>query len=910
MTEPGPDDRRWNSAPTTHPGRADGTAGNEAPDHDDLAPGDTLLTAGELPPMTVGDTGQETPLVNDLGFLRPFGSWDDVVRLLDRRPIVAPLLVTWWLLATMLAQLEEQLAVMHLPGDRSFGVAALEGAGDSLAAVLATWRRWQLVNDSSFTLGQAGERAFIVTPEMVITNQLVLNLLLPLVTFAALGIASRRAWRASAAGSLRQIAAAGVVAAPVAFALVHLRAVLVAVAAFSGVTPLAAVHLFIVLVVAGASVAMAVHWFWPRVSTAALVIAVLVGAAGDAPGRHGAAGVRSGRRGGQLHPNPGPGVARALQVTGGLVRLLLAAIVGAIILASWARVRVWYRSDGPGRWLRAALAVRGQIVAVVPVAALVLLGTGDLGLQVQNAMSRLLESPVRSLLMVAGVVAVMATLAAFGQRSAVSAARRARVPLGAQPGAEPVGDDRSTPARGVPWTVLAIGVGAAVVFLVARFLPWDLVGVQAVALVVGAGAVLSGPRHVAALVETRPILDDAGPETVVARAVVVAAVPLALATVAARLAVTSSTGVSEAAAGGLLVVLAAMSVAWYHLRVALADVFAGRLGRVVVGAATAAAAVLGVWGAATPVPFGFALGAMLAFLAVVGVLAVAAGWLVLCSNRFPARGAVAAFGFRRMPLILLTLLTVYIANQLDPTSGVHDVRTIAAAAGAPRDAGSLTLAQAFDRWVPGAAHAPAASGDDGPRTPVPLVFIATAGRGHQGRLLDQPRARVPPGGPPGRGPLPRRRADPPHQPLPGQRHLGRIARPRRRPRPPQLGRRTGAGLRRPARRGPGGRLPGTRPRRPRAAGRPQRPDPHHPLERPGGRARRRLGAGLRRRRRARRRPRRRLPHRHRRRHVPPARAQQRVGGGPLPGGGDAIEPVAAGRRPLVRGRRPPHRRPT
>jgi hypothetical protein len=222
-----------------------------------------------------------------------------------------------------------------------------------------------------------------------------------------------------------------------------------------------------------------------------------------------------------------------------------------------------------------------------------------------------------------------------------------------------------------------------------------------------------------------------GAELAVAAAAT-AAVPAALALLTAPLAVTPARGATEWAAGALTLVLVALAAAGSVGRRRLLAPLAGRTARLAVVAAGVVAAGLAAVGAAAPVAFGFALGSMLVLLAALAVLVVAAGLLVLLGNRLPARGALAAVGFGRLPVLALLLAVAVVAARLDPAPVTHDVRIQTAAdrrpAGGTRR--SLALDEAFTRWAAAAPpSAPGAVPGGAGRTPVPLVFVATAGGG-------------------------------------------------------------------------------------------------------------------------------------------------------------------------------------
>jgi hypothetical protein len=690
--------------------------------------------SGPEPADPAADQSEAAPYLGPLVCLAP---WSSVVGRLDRRWSVPMLLIAWWLGSEMVAQLEDELLVMHLPGDRAFSVASLDRAGGGLAAVLDTWRQWQLSE------AQAG----FETPSGVINVQLVIQLLLPSVTLALLAIAARRALVPGRSATtqveiprfLRQIAAIGVVLAPLGIALAHARNALVAVATAGGITPLGAVHGSIALSIPAASAAMAMGWWldgrpgrpgasppglrrrpFPFIvaASSAVGLLVLVGA-GVAATVMVPPACAPGRGPCRIEPPSWVGTSLSLISTAG--GLVTAVVVLSAALATVPRARAWIAGGGPGRAVRAVLAVRGQVLAVIPVVMLPLLGTSDLGLQVQNGLSRLLESPPRVAGLLAGVLALMALVAALAQRSVTSAAERPTIGYGKAPG----------------WMVGALAVlalAAGGVLYADDVLP----GLQALLLLVGAVLLLSVPADVRRYAAYRTVAHEpmAGVDigAAAAAALVTAAIPLALASLCARLAVTATIGPAQPIAAGLLVLFAGCTLAAYlHSPVAIgsarpspvARLVTGRSGTVLLGSLTAVAAGLGVWGAVDPIGFGLVLGSMLTLLAVAAVLAVVAGGLVLAGNRLPAWGALAVLGFRRVPFVLGVLAVVVLASQIDPAPVHHDVRTIEAAG--TGDSRSVTLQAAFDRWAD-AADKPAPGNADAP-TPVPLVFVATAGGG-------------------------------------------------------------------------------------------------------------------------------------------------------------------------------------
>src|SRR3954463_6631488 len=180
--------------------QAPGSGGQQDTDlQDDVADREVSPGPGpvEPPPEIVAEG---TSLEHDLGLLRPLAGWDAVVSRLARAHLMGALAVVWWLASTMLAQLEDQLEIMHLAGDRAFSLAALDDAGATLPGVLATWRRWQLGAGPSFVVG----------PGSIIAHELALNLVPPLAPPPLLAVGARGAWSGCEGGFRRDIAAAAV----------------------------------------------------------------------------------------------------------------------------------------------------------------------------------------------------------------------------------------------------------------------------------------------------------------------------------------------------------------------------------------------------------------------------------------------------------------------------------------------------------------------------------------------------------------------------------------------------------------------------------------------------------------------------------------------------------------------------
>jgi hypothetical protein len=691
----------------------------------------------------------------DLGRLWPLAFWGRLWVRLARPGVIVPGFVVWLVGRTMRHQLEDQLAIMHLPGDPSFDLAALTGAGPGATAVLATWRRWQLAAGPSLVVG----------PTTVVTHELLLELVLPAVSAVLLGAAAYRTWRTEPPAAYRQIAAVGVVAVPAALVAAHVRAALVAVTAFAGFTPVAGAHLALAVTVAGVTGGLAVREAAGRRHR----VPVIVGGAALAGAAAGAVAVRvwapCTTPDAGCAPDPRPALTTALAATGIAERLIVLGILAAIVLGGIGAVGAWAGSGAPARWFRAVVAVRGQIIAVLPIVLLPLLGTSDLGLQSQNALSRLLESPARSAVFVVGVVAVMVAVAAFAHVAMASAA---------VPPAPRVSGTASRPAPGAAgrrvgaagrrwWFVAAAGLALA---LVLRTTATGTPGLQAALLVLAAVAILSAPDRVAVLRPgghadggqgaDGPRRDGSDGENRTGQAAdgrvgrerpgaaneelsvasgATAAVPAALALLTARLAVTPAGGATEVAAGVLTVVLIALAVAGSLGRRRLVAPLSGRTARLSVVALALVAGLLAGAGAVAPVAFGFALGSMLVLLAAMGVLVVAAGLLVLVGNRLPARGALAAVGFRRLPVLALLLAVAVVAARLDPAPVTHDVRVESVAGAAPGTGvtrRAVGLGEAFARWAAVAPRAPATAppgSGNVARTPVPLVFVATAGGG-------------------------------------------------------------------------------------------------------------------------------------------------------------------------------------
>jgi hypothetical protein len=116
-------------------------------------------------------------------------------------------------------------------------------------------------------------------------------------------------------------------------------------------------------------------------------------------------------------------------------------------------------------------------------------------------------------------------------------------------------------------------------------------------------------------------------------------------------------------------------------------------------------------------------GVVTVFLTVLVLVFGTLGYLME-SKALPA--ALDFVGFRRLPVVLSLIAWGLVSHQL-ATPGFHDLKTIDGVAmpATPQ----LTVEDAFHRWVTNNLPEAAATPDPGPRTAVPMVFVAAAGGG-------------------------------------------------------------------------------------------------------------------------------------------------------------------------------------
>jgi hypothetical protein len=361
--------------------------------------------------------------------------------------------------------------------------------------------------------------------------------------------------------------------------------------------------------------------------------------------------------------------------------------------------------------------LRAQVLTVGALAGVFLLLQGDLGRQVQDVLLGLPERPAHLLAATAATL-LFAVLTYTTGWLCESAYRR---PPDRPPG---------------PLTVRALwiigGSGAAVVLAGILVLNRDgqpfgwalippgalLLGFAGLSAVPAVRAAWSGEDGVQPSEATLPWLR-------VLTVLPVAAVGLVAIQGAVTLAVAREYGNALYLAGtaGLFMLLAMFP---YLRRVGLWRRI-GSLSRPVAVGVTAvgAAAVLAVagWGAADPWTAGAVLGSIGVALTLFALLLVAISGLVVVGDRWAARGALAFFRLRRMPLVGLVLVCYLAASYLDTGGRYHDVRLLpeeVTAHGTP-----LRVDAAFAAWL--ADRRPA--GEVTGKATVSMVFLATGGGG-------------------------------------------------------------------------------------------------------------------------------------------------------------------------------------
>jgi hypothetical protein len=682
-----------------------------------------------------------TPVSDDLpGFLDWTSGWAAPWIWLSDNPswsrLVRALLLAWLALLTLFGQIDAQLGQMHLSGAPSFTTADLNPwvgpVGLShLQQILGTWGTWQLAHPL-----QNG-------PGDLIRAHLAFDLIFPLLTAALLGLLAGRIWSRATPGSVeRQISAVAVIAPLLYLATDYAENAAMGWAAFDVPPSQVRLNLAALVVVVTLLVLLVLPTTGSLQPTWKKVVLGLEVPAGLAFGFLGHGLVTPASCGGGSGPcvQPVHEWNAWLLVVSNLKWLLVLVMVVALLVAMVEKIGTWLSLGGVRRWLRGTLGTRGQLVAILPLLLLPLLPklSADLGLQVQDVVVRTLADGqgwgrwVQPLAFVVVPVLLMLVLASFGSLGIEVDEEGDPPPL---PGAPPA-PDPPVPSL-CPWLVrLSLGL-----LLIALGLAWKdgrpfLVASGAVVLVI---SFLSLPDKVRAKKSTLAVLPPGNVSPAVLSAVVVT-VPFALALLGIRATFTlwqagQTANIRLPVVATVLVLATAVAAAAYPgvIRWLVKD--ARRTPVLIV--ATAAAIGVTFWAELAPVSFGEAAGSLFVLLTGCGVLAVLFGWLVIGSGQVTARGALALVRFRRLPALTLMVVVALMASSLDGGSRYHDVNTIKATDSAAPAAGAaiaarsgLPVTDAFDSWVKQVPLTPgAASTDLSQRSPIPMVFVSTAGGG-------------------------------------------------------------------------------------------------------------------------------------------------------------------------------------
>jgi len=365
------------------------------------------------------------------------------------------------------------------------------------------------------------------------------------------------------------------------------------------------------------------------------------------------------------------------------------------------------------------IVLRGQLVVVAGVVAILVALTGDIGRQVDDVVVRGVDNGVPAVVSAVAAM-VLSGVLAVGGRATLAAYRRA--------------------PRAVRWTgrVILTGVLAAAAVLAAGVLTFSSgssVGAPLIAL--GGGAllffVLTAPRGVReyALPPQGDVEIGRG-----ALPVLAAVPPAALALAGIRATVTLWVDGGSFAAllawSLVLLILAFVGALVAYRRVAspsqtsTASPSPRRVRGVLTGWVVAGL-VLGALGAVFGPAAATELGTVATIVAGGIVLAVVVTALVLIGDALPTHGALALLGLRRVPVLALVLALAVATGLIDRQAAYYDVRLLdSAAAERPSLTGSgdgATTPEALRQWID------QQPGGDGSARSVPLVFASGSGGG-------------------------------------------------------------------------------------------------------------------------------------------------------------------------------------
>ncbi|WP_159085092.1 hypothetical protein [Planctomonas deserti] len=599
-----------------------------------------------------------------------------------RRAVAGLLAVSVLIAVVVLERLDVALAEMHGEQDRpgGFGTVASPGAlfrPDSAAAVLAGWRNWQ------------GPPGTTRSPGELIGAYTAVDLLLLAVPLAVLLVLLARILRDRETDGPRSVAVRAMLAASVVASALYLAG---DVAETLG-TALVWDDDPGTLALAAIGAASVVKWVALTLVGLALLLAALrrrtlARRAAEAASAADASRTVQSRRGGT---RPGSRSARPAASSG-----------------RRSSVAVPWRHSRLSPWV----VLRGQLVVVAGVVAIMVLLSGDIGRQVDDVVVRGVDNGLPAVLAVLAA-AVFSAVLAIGGRATLAAYRRA--------------------PQAVEWSGrgILVGVLVGVVLLavgVAVFASGNSVGAPLLAL--GGGTVLFFVLNAPAGVRGYALPPQGDVQIGRGALPVIAAVPPgALALAGIRAAVTlwvDGGSIVALLAWALLLLLLALAAALFvYLRASHPP---RPVVRGVLTAWVAAALVLSVLGALFGPDAAVELGTVATIVVSGIVLAVVVTALVLIGDVLPAHGALSLLGLRRVPVLAIVLALGVAASFIDRQAAYYDVRlleTVAAERPSLGDGNGEdgSLPEALRQWID---QQPAG---DGAAQEVPLVLMASEGGG-------------------------------------------------------------------------------------------------------------------------------------------------------------------------------------
>ena len=582
------------------------------------------------------------------------------------RAVAALLAVAVLIAVVVLERLDVALAEMHGERDRpgGFGSVASPDAlfrPDSARAVLAGWRNWE------------GPPGTTRAPGELIGAYAVVDLLLLAVPLAVLLVLLARILRERETDGPRSVAVRAMLAASVVATTLYLTgdvAETLGTALIWDDDPGA-------VAVAAVGAASVLKWVALTLVGLALLLAAL-------------------RRRALALPAAAPRAATGEPAAGTGRRASAAVPCRRSMLSPW-------------------VVLRGQIVVVAAVVAIMVLLSGDIGRQVDDVVVRGVDNGLPAWLAVLAA-AVFSAVLAVGGRATLAAYRRA--------------------PRAIEWTGRGIltGVLVGVVLLAAGVLVFtrgNSAGAPLLAL--GGGTLLFFVLNAPAGVR-RYTLPAQGDVRIGRGALpIIAAVPpgaLALAGIRATVTLWVDGGsIGALLAWALLLMLLALAAALFvYLR---ASDPPRPVVRGVLTAWVVAAVVLSVLGAAFGPRAAVEIGTVATIVLSGIVLAVVVTALVLVGDVLPAHGALSLLGLRRVPVLAIVLALGLAGSFIDRQAAYYDVRLLDSAAAErpslvePSGGGNGTdgTPDALRQWID---QQPA--GDGSPQS-VPLVLMASEGGG-------------------------------------------------------------------------------------------------------------------------------------------------------------------------------------